>query len=110
MIRQHWIPGGYDEGDILAEIVGWHLGCWNARAAHNAVAYLNARGYLTTRTHYFADGSAGEAYALTERGFARLKEIRPDRYAGAVRAHAWYAENARRIQAGEPPLGPEVLP
>jgi hypothetical protein len=97
---QCWV-GSTDVNDMLSEIGGWQVGCYNEREARQAVELAKSMGWVQLRTHYGPayppDGVP--AYEVTDAGLQRIEdswgpearksaeEIRQLYRDSAVRAH-----------------------
>src|SRR4051794_39638555 len=97
MVIQLWV-GGIDANGMLEEIGGWHVGCYNDRQARQAVEFVVARGYVTTRKHYapiFPEGV--DAYEITDAGLEALrKSYGAKAAADAKKTRTWYRRNSSK--------------
>lgn len=101
MFRQRWL-WRTDEAPLLASIVGIHVGSAAVRELLQEITELTCLGYVTTREHAFPDGTSSIAYALTEQGFKRLKQIdQGGQYVAAKKRQAWYEAKWRELCGDE---------
>jgi hypothetical protein len=86
---------------LLTAIGGWHVGCYNAVEAREAVEYVERQGYVGRRMHYAPMIPEGvEAYELTDEGLAYLRRVQGEKaFQAAGKMRKWYRDRVKALEA-----------